>query len=87
MAYQNEESTLVEYICYPFFNHVIKKSFFGSYVSGIDLIKVEALVYLIGAVLGRALQHKLDILTRLLFVSGTEELSVYKYRLPVLNYA
>jgi len=40
---------------------------------GIDLIKVEALVYLIGAVLGRALRHKLNILTRLLFVPGTEE--------------
>jgi hypothetical protein len=73
MAYQNEESTLLVHICYPFFNHVIKKSFFGPYILGIDLIKVEALVYLIGAVLGRALRHKLNILTRLLFVPGTEE--------------
>ncbi len=73
MAYQNEQSTLLAHICYPFYNHVIKKSFFGLYVLGIDLIKVEALVYLIGAVLGRALQHKLDILTGLLFVPGTEE--------------
>ena len=73
MAYQNEESTLLGHICYPFFNHILKKSFFGPYVLGIDLIKVEALVYLIGAMLGRALRHKLNILTRLLFVPGTDE--------------
>jgi len=74
MTYQNEKSTLVGYICYPFFNHVIKKSFLGGpYVSAVDLLKVETLVYLIGAVLGRALRDRLNILSRLFFIPGTEE--------------
>jgi len=39
----------------------------------IDLLKIETLVYLIGAVLGRALRHRLNILTKLCFVPGAEE--------------
>ncbi|MBN2075096.1 MAG: hypothetical protein JW762_06050 [Dehalococcoidales bacterium] len=73
MKQQNKQPTLLGHICYPFFTHIIKKSIWGAYILGINLIKVEALVYLIGAVLGRSLRNKLPMLVKLLFVPGTEE--------------
>lgn len=79
MTHQDEKPTLVGHICEPFFNHVIKKSLLGGpYVSAVDLLKVETLVYLIGAVLGRALRDRLNILSRLFFIPGTEENHIKK---------
>jgi len=77
MSYQREQPTLLGFICSPFITSITRKPFFGRpYILGVDLLKVEAHVYLIGAVLGRALQHKLDILVKLLFVRGSDEHNV-----------
>lgn len=77
MPYQSERPTLLGFVCSPFITSITKKPFFGGpYVLGVDLLKLEAHIYQVGAVLGRALQHRLDILVKLLFVPGTEEHNV-----------
>jgi len=77
MPPQTEHSTLLGFICSPFVTSITKRSLFGgSYVLGVELLKLQAYIYQAGAVLGRALQHRPDTLVKLLFVPGAGENNV-----------
>ncbi len=77
MIHKGEQPTLLGFICSPFVTKITRKALFGRpYARGVDLRGVEAQLYSIGAALGHALQNKLDILAKLLFVPGTEDRKV-----------
>jgi len=71
---KGEQPSLSVLLCQPFLDKITRKGLFGKpYVRAIDLVDTEDRLYSIGAALGRALRDKLDTLTKLLFVPGTEE--------------
>lgn len=74
MPYKDGQPTLLGFMCSPFMDSITRQPLFGGpYARGIDYQGVKSQIYQIGAVLGRALQNKLDFLEKLSFVPGVAD--------------
>lgn len=69
----NNPTTLSSFVCQPFYSLILRDPTRKPYVRGIDYLLVKAQLYAIGAALGHALRHKLDMFQALLFVPTIDQ--------------
>ncbi len=64
----NSPATLSAFLCQPFYTLILHDPTRKPYVRVIDYLLVKAQLYAVGAALGHALRHRLDMFQTLLFV-------------------
>ncbi len=80
MPYSEDQPPLVAILCAPAIKQVVKKSFLGKpYIRQYDLFDVLSYVYMLGAVLGRAVGDRTGVLGKMLVEPSSKPPTLMKF--------